>query len=134
MGGHENRGEGGRAEGALDSVRRLANSVLGLLQTRVELLAVEWQEQRLRAIGSLAWLAAAMGLAIAAVLVAIGALALFLWHSAGYAGLIGLAAAAGGGAGILFWHLRRRVLRGPQPFEATVEEFRKDLACLRREE
>ncbi|QYM79601.1 phage holin family protein [Horticoccus luteus] len=120
--------------GTLDSVRRLGQSVLGLLQTRVELVAVELQEQRLRTIDSLVWLAAAMGLAIAAVLVVVGALALWLWQTAGYAGLAGLAVVTAIGAGFLFWHLRRRILHGPQPFEATVEEFRKDLACLRREE
>lgn len=134
MGGDEYRDGDGRTGGTLDSIRRLANSVLGLLHTRVELLVVELQEQRLRLLGTLAWVAVALGLAIAAVLVAVGTLALFLWHTTGYAGLVILALVTGAAAAAIYVVIRRRILRGPQPFEATVDEFRKDLACLRREE
>ena len=121
------QGEGG----VLDSARRIASSALGLVQNRLSLAAVELQEEKLRAISVLLWLCAAMVLAATGIMVAIAALALFLWARAGYAGLVGLALAALAAAFLVVWLLRRRILRGPQPFAVTLTEFGKDLECLR---
>jgi uncharacterized membrane protein YqjE len=117
--------------GLLDSVRRIGNSLLALIHTRVELFAVELQEEKLRAVSFLGWLTAALALTVAGILIAIGILGLFLWERAGYAGLIGLALATLGSAAGLLWILRRRILRGPDPFAATISEIAKDLECLR---
>lgn len=120
--------------GLLATARRLGQSVLGLLSTRLELAAIELQEEKLRALGLLAWLAAALALAIAGILLAVGTLALFLWRQAGYAGLVGLTVVVLGAAATCFYVMRRRVVQGPKPFAATVAEFRKDAACLRQPE
>jgi uncharacterized membrane protein YqjE len=117
--------------GVLDSTRRIANSILGLLHNRISLAAIELQEEKLRAINLLIWLSVAVTLGAAGILVAISALALFLWERAGYAGLIGLAFGAIAGGAVVLLLLRRRILRGPQPFATTVTEFGKDLECLR---
>jgi uncharacterized membrane protein YqjE len=119
------------AGGVLDSDRRIASSVLGLLHNRLSLAAVELQEEKLRAISLLLWLCAAVGLATVGLLVVVAALGLFLWERAGYAGLVGLAFAAFTGGFVVLLLLRRRILRGPQPFAVTVAEFEKDLECLR---
>lgn len=122
-----------KAGGTMAQARSLAASLLGLARTRVELLATEWQEEKYRAIRLLVWLAIAGALIAAAVLLVVGTLALFLWQSAGYAGLVGLVLATlGAGAGILWW-LRRSLRVEPAPFAATAAEFRKDVECLRRE-
>lgn len=118
----------------LDSARRMTSSVLGLLHTRISLAAVELQEEKLRAISLLIWLCVAMAMGVAGILVAISALAIFLWEQAGYAGLIGLALGALAGGATVLWLLRRSILRGPQPFAVTVAEFGKDLQCLRPRE
>jgi len=115
----------------LDSARRMTSSIVGLLHNRLSLAAIELQEEKLRAISLLLWLCVAVILAAAGIMVAIAALALFLWERAGYGGLIGLALAASGGGVVVVWLLRRRILRGPQPFSVTVEEIGKDLECLR---
>lgn len=117
--------------GLLASARRLGSSLLGLLHTRIELIGLELQEEKARVIDLLIWLTVALGLGLAAILVAIGVLALALWRSAGYAGLIGLVVALCAAAIGVFVYLRRRVLRGPGPFAATAAEFRKDLDSLR---
>lgn len=121
------------SSGLVAAAKRLGLSCLGLLQTRLELLGVELQEEKVRAIDLLAWLTAAIALAVAAILLAIGTLALFLWHHAGYAGLVGLAIATGAAAVTMFVVMRRKLVRGPLPFEATTAEFRKDMEWLRRD-
>jgi uncharacterized membrane protein YqjE len=119
------------AGGFLASFRRVGSSLLALLQNRVQLFAVELQEEKLRAVRLLVWLTAALTLGIAGILVAVGVLGILLWEHAGYAGVSGLAVALLGGAALLLWLLRRRILREPDPFATTVSEIGKDLACLR---
>jgi uncharacterized membrane protein YqjE len=118
------------ASGLLDSVRRMGSSFLALIHTRVELFAVELQEQKLRAIGLLGWLIVALALAVAGILLVIGILGLFLWQHAGYAGVIGLALATLGSSAGLLWMLRRRILSEPDPFAATISEMGKDLEFM----
>jgi uncharacterized membrane protein YqjE len=121
-----------KPDGWLDAMRRSGDSVLGLVQNRLELFSVELQEEKLRTIKLLIWLGAALALGIAAILVAAGALALYLWQLAGYLGLAGLALLTLVGAvGIVCW-LRRQLHTGPTPFNATVAEFKKDRECLRK--
>lgn len=105
--------------------------MLGLAQSRFELFAIELQEEKLRALSLIVWLVAALMLGAAGLLVGLGALAFWLWHVAGYPGLIGLMLAAlAAGAGLL-WRLYRRIQAGPAPFAETLAEFRKDRECLR---
>ena len=125
-------GEESSDPGIAASARRLAHSLLGLARTRIELFAVELQEEKLRALGLLAWLTVAVALGVAGILLALGTLAFFLWQRAGYAGVIGLTAAVFGAAVAVFLGLRRRILRGPEPFAATIAEFRKDASGLRK--
>lgn len=114
------------------SISRLAASLAGLARTRIELFAVELQEEKLRAITLLLWLCLGLTFAIAGMLVAIGTLALWLWQRAGYFGLIGLAGGALVVAGVIFRRLRLQLIRGPLPFAGTVEEFKKDAGSLNR--
>jgi uncharacterized membrane protein YqjE len=121
-----------KAGGWLDGLRRSGDSLLGLLECRLELFTVELQEEKLRAINLLIWLAVAVALGTAGVLVGAGALALFLWYTAGYIGLVALAVVALAGAAGMLWMLRRRLQMGATPFSNTVGEFKKDRECLRR--
>lgn len=116
--------------GWLGSLHRFGDSLLGLAQSRLELFAVELQEEKLRAVNLLAWLAVAFGLALAGLLIGLATLALYLWQVAGYAGLAGLAVAALAGAGGIVWRVRRQVQTAPPPFSDTIAEFKKDRKCL----
>jgi uncharacterized membrane protein YqjE len=116
--------------GWLNSLRRTGDTLLGLAQNRFELFAVELQEEKLRALNVLVWLVVALALIVAGVLVGLGALALYLWRLASYVGLIGLALGSlAAGAGVL-WVIRNRIRNGTTPFAKTVDEFKKDRACL----
>lgn len=121
---------GSGEDGLLASARRVGTSLLGLLQTRVEIFSVELREEKLRAINLLLWLAVALSLAVAGILLSLGILGLFLWRQFGYAGVIGLALVTlAGSAGVLWW-IRRRIVRGPEPFATTIAEIGKDIECL----
>lgn len=117
--------------GWLESLRRIGESLLALLRSRFELFTVEWQEEKLRLLNLLIWLGLAAVVGVAGVLVALFALAYWLWTAAGYAGLIGLAVAALAVAFGIIWSVRRKIRTGPAPFAHTVAEFRKDGECLR---
>ena len=117
--------------GWLESLRRIGESLLALLRSRFELFTVEWQEEKLRLLNLLIWLGLAAAIGVAGVFVAIVALAFWLWATAGYAGLIGLAVAALVVASGILWMIHRKIQTGPTPFAQTVAEFRKDGECLR---
>jgi uncharacterized membrane protein YqjE len=128
-------GEGDpKPAGWLELLRRAGDSLLGLVQSRLELFTVELQEEKLRALGLLVWLGLALVLGAAGLLLGLGALALFLWEMTGYAGLVGLALVTLASAAGLLWAMRRRIRRGPLPFSQTIAEFRKDRECLRRKD
>lgn len=128
MAGYETHG-GGWA----DRFRRIGESLLALARNRFELVAVEWQEEKLRLFHLLLWLGVALGLGFAALLVAMGALSLWAWQLAGYLGLVVLALAALAGAAGIAWGIRRRIQYGPKPFAETIAEFRRDSECLQRD-
>lgn len=119
-----------RADGLFASVQRLGASVLGLLHTRLELVAVELQEEKLRALSLLAGFALAVALGAAGLLLALGLLALFLWQKTGYVGPVALAVVLLAAAWILFARLRAGILHGPHPFAATCAELARDRASL----
>lgn len=123
-----------KAQGWLDSLRRMGDSVLGLVQSRFELFAVELQEEKLRALNLVVWLVVALTLVVAGLLAGLAALGIWLWSVAGYLGLMGLMLAALAAAAGVLWGIRRRIRSGPVPFAETVAEFRKDRACLRNDQ
>ncbi len=123
-----------KRDGLMAAFRRGGDSLLGLAQSRLELFAVELQEEKLRAINLLIWFSIALALGMAGILVAVGALALFLWGVAGYLGLIGLALVTLAGAAGLLWWLHSRLQTGRTPFSTTVAEFQKDREWLRKRE
>jgi uncharacterized membrane protein YqjE len=120
--------------GFADSVRRLGKSLLDLLHTRTELFSIELQEEKVRALRLVLWVAAAIAVGVSGLLIAMGALALWAWAAAGYWGLVGLAIGALGAAAVILWGVHRNITNGPEPFAGTVAEFKKDAACLRQRE
>jgi uncharacterized membrane protein YqjE len=118
--------------GWFESLRRIGESLLALLRNRFELFTVEWQEEKLRLINLLVWLGLAAALGLAGVLIALIALAFWLWAVFGYAGLFGLSVASLAVALVILWSIRRKIKTGPPPFSQTVAEFRKDGECLQK--
>ena len=113
------------------SLHALAESVLALVGARVELFAVELQEQKARAeqklvLAVLAALFLAVGLLLAAFLVVV-----LFWEThrmAAASGATLFCLGIGGWALVRLWQVNRD---GPPPFAATMSEFADDLRLLR---
>ena len=118
-------------DGWTNSARRIAHSVLALARTRFELFTVEWQEEKLRLLHLALWFLVGGAFGLGGVLIALAALALWLWSVAGYLGLVLLAVAALAMAVGIFVKLRSLIRESPTPFGQTAAEFRKDAECLK---
>lgn len=119
------------APGFLDSLRQLGAGLLGAVHDRVELLAVELQEEKFRLIQAFVWISAAVFTGMMALTFASLTLVYLFWESARLAVLGGLAVfylVALGGIIVAF---RRYLARQPRPFAATLQELQDDRTCIR---
>jgi uncharacterized membrane protein YqjE len=118
--------EAGRAVGVLDSLRRLAGTLIGAVQTRLELVATDIEEERAW-IARMAILAALAGFCLAlAINLAVLFLVVLFWDAnrlLAIGVLAGVFAAFAVGLGIA---TRTAATRRPRLFSATLAELRKD--------
>lgn len=124
--------EGAAARGGLlHSIKHLAHSLLGAAHTRLEILATEIEEERLRLEQLLLIaLAAAFCLGMALVL-CVGFVLIYFWdtHRLLTVGVLAITFTAV--AALLAVVLRARVKTRPKPFAITRAELAKDGAMLR---
>jgi uncharacterized membrane protein YqjE len=117
--------------GFADTARALGASALELLRIRLDLLSVEWQEERER--GKEVIVLAVAG----ALLLALGLLVLTLfvivlfWDSWRLTAIAAVSLAYFGGGGWALLKVQRMLRNRPRPFEATLQEFAHDLQALR---
>jgi uncharacterized membrane protein YqjE len=124
--------EGAAARGGLlHSIRRLAQSLLGAAQTRLEILATEIEEERVRleqlllvAVGA----AFCFGMGI---VLCVALIVLYNWdtHRLAAVSILAVAFLAAGVA--CGWILREKVRMRPKPFTITRGELAKDRDVLR---
>jgi uncharacterized membrane protein YqjE len=125
--------EAGRAVGVLDSLRKLGGTLLGTLQTRLELVATEIEEEKAR-FARIAALAALAGFCLAlAVNLAVLFLVVLFWDTDRLLAIGVLAGVFAAGAAALGLALRNAVTKRPRLLSATLAELRKDREELRRE-
>ena len=124
---NEGNSNAGEATGIL---RRMARSVLTLIDARMRLFALEFQTERLRFLDTLLKFAVAIAMAAVALLLGTFTLAFYVWHVSGFPGLLAMTGLFLLAAGFLLWRLRSHLRQSPIPFTRTLEEFRKDRACL----
>jgi uncharacterized membrane protein YqjE len=109
-----------------DSLRGLCDAGLALLQNRVELFAVEFEEAKARLFRTLLLIGVVAFLAVVAIVIATIAIVFLSSESARPAVLVSLTvfyalAALGGWAA-----LRRHLHSAPPPFRETIGELKKD--------
>jgi uncharacterized membrane protein YqjE len=119
--------------GLLDAVARVAGSVFGMLQNRLELASIEIAEAREQLLFTIVASFAAVLLLGGAVVAVSAWIALALWPTLGHAVLVWIALAYGlAGAGLLIW-LRAKLRSDPPLLAETMAELRTDAALMRGE-
>src|ERR1041384_335230 len=114
--------------GLLSIACRLARTGIGAIQTRIELFAVEWEEERTRLMGTVFWAATFILLGVLAVLLFTATIILLfpqdlrVYAVAGFAVLY-LIGAIGAWIGL------RRIL-DHQPFAESIDQAKKDRAWV----
>ncbi len=123
-------GDGKRPEPLLASIRALARTALAVLQTRLELLATEFEEERAR-IAEVLVLAVCVAVCFtfAAFLLVLFVVVVF-WDSHRLLVIGILAGGFAAAGGILFAMIRRRADEHPPLFSASINELRKDRDAL----
>ncbi|ANY16967.1 phage holin family protein [Bordetella pseudohinzii] len=115
------------------SVFGVAASLVGLLRTRLELLALEAGNEKLRLLKTLGMAFGALLFLTLAVLVFTVTIAVAFWPTEDRYVALGWLAAIYGVIGVLLLFLvRRALLDGPLPFSATLEELGRDADLLER--
>ena len=115
----------------MGAVKRCVRRLLAVGENRFELLLVEMQEESDRL---LHMLILAIGAAVLGLLAAMGfsaAVVIALWDRSRMAAILILTAAYAIGAMILCWRLTA-LRRQQQTLPATLDQLRKDRACLEK--
>ena len=117
--------------GMVHSLRNFAATLVALLQTRLELLATDLDEERIRLLQLLFWAAGALFFFALGVLMITMLLVLLLWDSHRLAGIIVLAAIFLGIGGVLALGVRNRMHARSRLFSSSLDELVKDKDQLR---
>ncbi|WP_180098081.1 phage holin family protein [Achromobacter mucicolens] len=119
--------------GLRKTVFGVASSLVGLMRTRLELLALEAADEKARLLKLLGLAFAALLFLTLAVLVATITIAVAFWPTEDRYLALGLLAGFYGVAGVvLLLVVRHGLVYGPAPFSATLEELGRDAELLER--
>lgn len=114
-----------------EAVRRIGGTLLDMLQTRLELAAVEIEEESRRLLGYFVLALLALILFGLAMLLVSLAIILVFWDGYRLEATIGLAALFGVAAGMIALKLRADFSSRPRLLAATVGELNKDINFIR---
>jgi uncharacterized membrane protein YqjE len=119
------------SSGLIDAFRKLGESLIGTIHDRIELLSVEFQEEKLRLIRLFVAISIALFAGMMAVTFASITLVYLFWESARLVVLIALTLLYGGAAAWIVLGVRRSFHTQPKPFEGTLQELKEDRECFR---
>lgn len=119
----------GTLRGAL---ARLADALLGLARTRLELATVEYAEERRRVATEVALLLGGVGCVLFALLFAAGGIVAVFWDSYRIPAIVGVVVFFAVAGAVLLWRRAEIAHTAPTPFGATLAELEKDRAALAR--
>jgi uncharacterized membrane protein YqjE len=115
----------------VDSVGRLAGTLVGILHTRLGLIAVEVEEEMSRFSSYLLWSLVALFFGGMAVLLAVLLIVALFWDTHRIEVLVTLIALFAASAMILAWRLSKALKNKPRLLAYSLNELSKDVANLR---
>jgi uncharacterized membrane protein YqjE len=114
-----------------ETSKRLARRLFAIGENRFELLMVEVQEERERLLHAIVLALGAASFGLLAGMALTGAIVVLLWELSRVAALLVLTGLYGAAAACLYRRLTR-LLRDWQNLPATLDQLRKDRACLEK--
>lgn len=119
--------------GLLGSIRGLADGLVGSVHDRLELAAIELQEEKHRLVQIAMWLSALVVLGLLALIFGSFALLVVFWDTARVTVAVSLAGGYIVALLVTVLAFRRYLQRQPKPFAGTLGELQEDRACIRGE-
>jgi uncharacterized membrane protein YqjE len=113
------------------AVGRIASTLVAMVGTRLELAAVEFQEDARRLLGYLAWSLLAVFLAAGAAMLAALFVILLFWDTYRLQAVAGMAAVLGIAALLIVSSVRAKLNAQTPLFAATLAELRNDVEYVR---
>jgi uncharacterized membrane protein YqjE len=124
--------EGEHSGGLFGAVRRVADTCVSSIHNRVELFALELQEEKIRLVRLLLWTGAALFASFLAItIITIAVVWLIQDEGARKIAISGFGLLYAIVAGVLAMKLRSEVRNAPPPLADTMAELKKDLQALR---
>lgn len=123
-----------RQPGFIGSVKTLTGTVLELMHVRVELFALEWQEERERVKQVIVLAVAGVVLLALGLLLATFFIVVTFWDTYRLTAIAVVTIAYLGGGAICLWGVRGQLKNHPPPFANSLREFIEDLRQLKAED
>lgn len=117
--------------GTLNALRALGDGVLGSLEDRVVLLALEVEEEKRRLVRTMIWISAAIFAAVMTAGLATLTVVYLFWDTARIWVLAGATVLYALMLAVSIIALRRAIARQERPFASTLAEIREDRKCVR---
>jgi uncharacterized membrane protein YqjE len=115
----------------LAAAGRVASTLIAMVGTRLELAAVEFQEDARRLLGYLAWTLLAVFLAAASIMLVVLFVILLFWDSYRLQAVAGMAVLLSLGAGLIVMSVKSKLNAQTPLFADTLAELRKDVEYVR---
>lgn len=112
-----------------ESLQRLLDTGLAIAGNRVELFAVELREEKCRLVEAILCAVAVAALGVMALTLVTFTVVVLLWENGRIPALAGLAVLYLAGT-FFAWRALQRRLKASLAFAATLEQIKKDRACL----
>jgi uncharacterized membrane protein YqjE len=120
-----------KPKGLFASLKALGDSLISAVQTRLEILSVELQEEKWRLVELLVLTAAAIFFSVVAVVVVTIAIVMLVSEEVRPYVLLAFSLLYIMAAVISFRGIRDRLKNRPMPFAGTISELKKDRECLK---
>lgn len=118
--------------GMLGARRGLGDGLLVVLGRRPQLVALELHEEKMQLMRIRLWLGAIIGVGLLGLVFVSRTIVQLYGPEARFAALGGVALSHVGALLVFVCTFRRYLASRPLPFAATLEELRKDRACIRK--